>query len=104
MLKHITARVGDIDNRCSGRSSVVVADSNTAITLGSGSVPVFGTPALVALMESAACACVAPQLKSGETTVGSVVNITHLAPSIVGRKIEVCGCDVNCLLGTDLLQ
>ena len=55
--------------------SVTVDDANTAKTMQSGSLPVFATPSMVALMERAACECLADCLDDGQTSVGSSINI-----------------------------
>lgn len=69
-------------------SRVTVADGNTAIALGSGDMPVFATPAMMALMENAAMLAVAPHLPEGSTTVGGHIDSSHLKPSPVGAEIE----------------
>ena len=60
---------------------------NTAQALGSGDVPVFGTPAVLALIEEAACDAIRKQLPDGATSVGVWVELEHLAPSKVGAEI-----------------
>jgi len=73
-----------------GRSAAVtitVEDSDTAIAMGSGDVPVVATPRIVALAEQASVEAVADDLDPGQTTVGSEVMLTHLAPTAVGGKI-----------------
>lgn len=69
-------------------SQIKVSDSNTAIALGSGNLPVFATPAMVALMENAAMQCVAPYLEEGQTTVGSQISVSHIRPSAVGAEVS----------------
>jgi predicted thioesterase len=71
-----------------GEARRVVTEDLTAIRLGSGDVPVFGTPALLALMEEAAVAAVHGALPDGATTVGSHVELDHLAPSRVGVEVR----------------
>ena len=71
-----------------GDATVKVAAENTALTLGSGDVPVFATPALVALVEKAAVAAVAGSLDPGETTVGTWLEIAHLAATPVGAAVR----------------
>ena len=68
-------------------SYLIVATSDTAKSQGSGDMDVLATPRLVALMENAAMLTVAPSLADGETTVGSEITITHLAPSAVGAEV-----------------
>lgn len=60
----------------------------TAERLGSGDVPVLGTPAILALVEAAAVAAVADGLEAGSTTVGASVELDHLAPTAVGAAVQ----------------
>ena len=62
-------------------------DATTAIALGSGDVPVLGTPKVVALCEEAACAAIVGSLGSESTTVGTHIAVDHLAPTPVGRSV-----------------
>lgn len=71
-----------------GEVTWTVTDSDTAISQGSGSVPVLATPRLVALCEAAAVAAIAPLLSDGQTSVGSRIEIDHIAPSIVGASVR----------------
>ena len=65
-----------------------MTDADTAVALGSGDVPVLGTPRVVALAEEATVAAVSKALRAGETTVGTRVDIEHLRPSTVGATVE----------------
>lgn len=65
---------------------VVTADK-TAKAMGSGSLEVYATPAMIALMEKAACACVAEDLASGQSTVGTMVDIAHKSATPVGMEV-----------------
>lgn len=67
----------------------VVAEEDTAAAVGSGDLPVLGTPRLLAWFEAATCAAVAPALAQGETSVGTRVTVEHLAPSTVGATVSV---------------
>lgn len=69
------------------KSTTTVSNENSALTMGSGNLPVFATPAMVALMENAAMLAVADVLPEGFTTVGSEMNVQHIKPSPVGAKI-----------------
>lgn len=71
-----------------GEATVVVDASLLAGAMGSGDVPVFATPALIALMEQAAMAAVAGALEEGKTTVGVHVDVRHLAASPAGRTVR----------------
>ncbi len=66
----------------------IVTDINTAIAVGSGSLAVYATPAMVALMEKAACKALEPLLNEGETTVGTNININHISATPVGMKVS----------------
>lgn len=66
-----------------------VGESDTAAAVGSGSLPVLGTPVLLAWCEEATCAAIADALGEGETTVGTRVEVEHLAPSAVGAQLVV---------------
>ena len=66
-----------------------VTDDDSAQALGSGSLPVLATPRLLAWCEAATCAAVEGELGEGETSVGTRVQLEHLAPSPVGQEVEV---------------
>jgi fluoroacetyl-CoA thioesterase len=69
--------------------SFTVGDDDTALAVGSGSLPVLGTPRLLAWMEAATCAAIEPVLAEGSTSVGTRVQVEHVAASPVGARIEV---------------
>jgi fluoroacetyl-CoA thioesterase len=69
--------------------SFTVTEDDTAIALGSGSLPVLATPRLLAWCEAATCAGIEPALGEGETSVGTRVQLEHLAASPVGAEVEV---------------
>ena len=71
-----------------GEAETTVIEVNTAARLGSGLVPVFGTPALVGLMESAAVRSVTGHLPPGHTSVGGRIDVRHLAPTPVGMRVR----------------
>ena len=71
----------------SGRAELTVTDADTASAMSSGDVPVLATPRLVALAEQATCNAVEGELEAGETTVGTQVQINHLAPTAIGSKV-----------------
>jgi predicted thioesterase len=72
-----------------GETEMVVSQADTAIRLGSGSVPVLGTPALVGLMEGAAVRALTDHLSPGQTSVGGRIDVRHLAPTPVGMHVRV---------------
>jgi len=65
----------------------VVNDSNTAKAAGSGDLEVFATPMMIALMEQAACNCLADGLEQGQASVGTQINVSHTAASPMGADI-----------------
>jgi len=68
--------------------SKTVTEKLTAKHIGSGSLEVFATPMLVALMEEAACECLTNSLESGQTSVGTIISVSHTAASPVGAVIS----------------
>ena len=80
-----------------GSARAVVDEARTAVALGSGSVPVFGTPAMIALMEHAAAQCVDARLQAGQITLGTSISVEHVAATAVGASVvasaELTGID-----------
>jgi predicted thioesterase len=66
---------------------LTVGDADTAQAVGSGDVPVLGTPRVLALAEAATVGATANRLPSGATTVGTRVELDHRAPTPVGRTV-----------------
>jgi fluoroacetyl-CoA thioesterase len=71
-----------------GEATTTVVHENTAAAVGAGGVEVFGTPMLVALMENASWRTVADALDEGYVTVGTHVNISHLAATPLGQQVR----------------
>jgi len=71
----------------SGRKDTVVSEENVASTVGSGLVPVFATPMMISLVECAAADSVQSYLEEGQTTVGTLVNMTHVSATPLGMKV-----------------
>jgi predicted thioesterase len=69
--------------------TVVVGQADTATALGSGDVPVLGTPRLLALAEAATVQTVAGALAPGQTSVGTSIRLEHTAASPVGMRVTV---------------
>jgi fluoroacetyl-CoA thioesterase len=67
---------------------LVVAEQHTATHLGSGGVKVLATPVMVALMEVAARNMVDPHLEPGHMTVGTGLDIKHLAATPLGMRVR----------------
>lgn len=76
-----------LEQGLSARSIATVTAENTAVSMGSGDLPVFATPAMVALMENAAMQAVAGELPEGATTVGAEMKVTHIKPSGLGAAV-----------------
>jgi predicted thioesterase len=66
---------------------LTVGDGDTAVALGSGDVPVLGTPRVVALCEEATVAAVDGRLGPGCTSVGMRIQLDHLQPNAVGSTV-----------------
>ena len=64
-----------------------VTAEKTASVVGSGLLPVYATPAMIALMEKCAAECVSPYMEEGKSSVGTMLNIKHLAASPIGIEI-----------------
>ena len=76
-----------------------VTDELTAATIGSGALPVFGTPYMSALMENAAMTALQSFLEEGQGSVGTHLDISHDAPTPIGMKVwaeaEITGVSEN---------
>ena len=70
-----------------GEAETIVSEDNTAIKMGSGTLPVFATPAMVATVEKAAWSSVAGELEEGQSTVGTAMSLSHESATPVGLKI-----------------
>lgn len=66
---------------------ITVTQKDTAKIYGSGTLEVFATPAMAALMEKTAMNSVAPFLEAGQATVGTKLEIEHLSASPVGIEV-----------------
>jgi Predicted thioesterase len=73
------------------KKTYLVQESNTAKNMGSGDLEVFATPSLVAFMENAAKEYLNTFLPEELGSVGSNININHIAPTLVGKEITVQG-------------
>lgn len=86
--RHYRGVMTSISPGLEGHASTIVTADLTAEALGSGDVPVYGTPALLALIEKACCDAVADVLNSGHTTVGTWAELEHLAASRPGAEVR----------------
>jgi len=71
-----------------GEATTTVTSDNTALAMGSGTVDVFATPALAALLEAAAVNAVRAVLEDGQTSVGVHLDVQHLAATPVGMTVR----------------
>lgn len=71
-----------------GLAETLVTEENTAAAMGSGLLPVFATPAMLALMEQAAASSVQPFLPEGQGTVGTRLEVSHLAATPIGMAVR----------------
>ncbi len=71
-----------------GEASTLVEKEDTAQYVGSGSLLVYATPCLAALMEGAACAAIEDVLPQGQTSVGTALNLEHLSATPVGLEVR----------------
>ena len=72
-----------------GSAETVVTIDNTAKAFTSGALEVFATPAMISLMEETCWKMIQPELEEGLGSVGTKVNVSHTAPSAIGKTI-VC--------------
>lgn len=84
-----------------GMVSALVEREDTALEVGSGSLLVYATPCMVALMEGAACEAIEATLPEGKTSVGTELAVSHLSATPVGMTVraeaEVIAVDGNAL-------
>ncbi len=71
-----------------GRAETTVTESNTAAAIGSGALPVFSTPHMIALMENASMNAIAPCLEEGQGSVGVKIDVEHLAATPLGMSVR----------------
>lgn len=76
-----------MENVHMSKITIKVEEKDTAISHGSGSLPVLATPAMIALMENAAAKASIPYLADDETTVGTLINVKHLSATPVGGTV-----------------
>ena len=72
-----------------GKQTFTVTEDKLASKVGSGLVAVFATPMMIAAIENTAAASVAPYLEEGKTTVGTLVNVTHVAATPLGMTVRI---------------
>ena len=76
-----------IDTGIKGHKEQVVTPEMSAARVGSGLVDVFATPMMVALIEQTCYESVLPHLDEGQGTVGTLVNVSHLSATPIGKRV-----------------
>ena len=71
-----------------GRAETIVTESNTAAAIGSGALPVFSTPHMIALMENASMNAIAPCLEDGQGSVGTKIDVAHVVATPMGMTVR----------------
>lgn len=66
---------------------IIVSPKDTASNYGSGSLNVFATPAMIALMEKTSMMCIADYLEKGQNSVGTEINVKHVKATAVGEAV-----------------
>lgn len=79
-----------------------VEEKNTAAVIGSGSLPVYGTPAMIALIEQSAVALLCGNLPEEMTTVGTNLSISHVSATPLGMEVT-CKCTLTKIDGRKLV-
>jgi fluoroacetyl-CoA thioesterase len=85
-----------------GHAEMTVEEKDTAKAMGSGQLDVLATPALVALVEKAAWTSVQDELEEGQGTVGTLLELSHDAPTPLGLKVK-CETEVTRVDGRRLV-
>ena len=70
-----------------GRQTILVTEELTAEVFGSGSLPVYATPGMIALMENTAMNSVQGELEEGQGTVGTLIQVEHISATPVGMRV-----------------
>lgn len=70
-----------------GKIECTVIKENTAEVMKSGTLPVFATPSMIALIEETAWKSIADELEEGCVTVGTALNVAHLSATPLGMKV-----------------
>lgn len=70
-----------------GKQTITVTEDKTAEVMGSGMLPVYATPAMIALMENTASKSVQEHLEEGQGTVGTLIQVKHVSATPVGMDV-----------------
>lgn len=80
--------MSELSHGVRGTQEEFVTEKNIASALGSGGLAVYATPCMITLMEYCAMESVKPYLPEGSSTVGTLINVKHLAATPVGMRIR----------------
>ncbi len=92
----------ELQSGIKNEKSIVVTDELTASKVGSGLLPVYATPSMIALMENTCADCVQPYMQEGDGTVGTSVDIKHVSATPVGKTVR-CECTLTEINGKKLV-
>lgn len=92
----------ELQSGIKNEKSVVVTEELTASKVGSGLLPVYATPSMIALMENTCADCVQPYMQEGDGTVGTSVDIKHVSATPVGKTVR-CECTLTEVNGKKLV-
>ncbi len=91
-----------IETGIKGKEEMLVTEENSALKMGSGTLKVFATPSMAALMEKTAWKSVAPYLEDGLCTVGTKLSLSHVASTPIGMKV-FCESEVTAVEGRKIV-
>ena len=92
----------ELQSGIKNEKSIVVTEELTASKVGSGLLPVYATPSMIALMENTCADCVQPYMQEGDGTVGTSVDIKHVSATPVGKTVR-CECTLTEVNGKKLV-
>ena len=92
----------ELQSGIKNEKSIVVTEELTASKVGSGLLPVYATPCMIALMENTCADCVQPYMQEGDGTVGTSVDIKHVSATPVGKTVR-CECTLTEINGKKLV-
>ena len=92
----------ELQSGIKNEKSLIVTEELTASKVGSGLLPVYATPCMIALMENTCADCVQPYMQEGDGTVGTSVDIKHVSATPVGKTVR-CECILTEVNGRKLV-
>lgn len=92
----------ELQSGIKNEKSIVVTEELTASKVGSGLLPVYATPSMIALMENTCADCVQSYMQEGDGTVGTSVDIKHVSATPVGKTVR-CECTLTEVNGKKLV-